>query len=432
MYTPASLLDGVIRILERDHTPVAISTWFSDASAVAVKDGFFILQTTSDLKKESIINRFTHSFCSALHELTGETFSLTVLCGERELASWRAANEDSVYASYTFEWFIVGNSNKFAHAAAYAVAQNPAGAYNPLFIYGQSGLGKTHLLYSIAGEIARQKPNYTIVYIKGDDFTNELIAAIQRGDVASFREKYRRSDLLLIDDIQFIAGKISTQEEFFHTFNTLHESGKQIVMTSDRPPKEILTLEDRLKTRFEWGLLADIQPPDFETRMALINAKTEMLGTKLPPDVTAYIASSITNNVRQLEGAVKKIFAKHSLMGNEINMALAEECIGDMLRSSPGMRPTAELILEETASFYNIEADKILGNTKTKDIILPRQIAMYLIRDLTELSFPEIGRFMGRDHTTVMHSIKKIEKTCTENTNFKNAIEDLIKNIRNR
>ena len=315
MTTPAELLQNVIHVLEQQFTPIVISTWFGDASAVTVKDGVFILLTTSRMKREMIENRYAQPFCEAVRELTGEDLALRVLCGDEELSLWRAANEDTVYANYTFERFIVGNSNKFAHAAAYAVAQNPASAYNPLFIYGQSGLGKTHLLYAIAGYIARTRPAYRIVYVKGDDFTNELIAAIQRSDVAAFREKYRMADLLLVDDIQFIAGKISTQEEFFHTFNTLHESGKQIVLTSDRPPKEILTLEDRLQSRFEWGLLADIQPPDFETRMALVNAKTEMLGAKLPPDVVEYIASSITNNVRQLEGAVKKIFAKHSSHG---------------------------------------------------------------------------------------------------------------------
>ena len=250
MTTPAELLQNVIHVLEQQFTPIVISTWFGDASAVTVKDGVFILLTTSRMKREMIENRYAQPFCEAVRELTGEDLALRVLCGDEELSLWRAANEDTVYANYTFERFIVGNSNKFAHAAAYAVAQNPASAYNPLFIYGQSGLGKTHLLYAIAGYIARTRPAYRIVYVKGDDFTNELIAAIQRSDVAAFREKYRMADLLLVDDIQFIAGKISTQEEFFHTFNTLHESGKQIVLTSDRPPKEILTLEDRLQSRF--------------------------------------------------------------------------------------------------------------------------------------------------------------------------------------
>ncbi|WP_458863105.1 chromosomal replication initiator protein DnaA [Acidaminobacterium chupaoyuni] len=432
MYTPASLLEGVIRILERDHTPVVVSTWFSDAKAVTIKDGTFILLTSSDLKRESILRRFTEPFCAAITELTGEHMGLKVLSGQQELTTWRAANEDSVYASYTFERFIVGSCNKFAHAAAYAVAQNPAGAYNPLFIYGQSGLGKTHLLYAIAGALSQSRPGFRIVYIKGDDFTNELVAAIQRGDVTSFREKYRRADLLLIDDIQFIAGKTSTQEEFFHTFNTLHESGKQIVMTSDRPPKEILTLEDRLKTRFEWGLLADIQPPDFETRMALVNSKAEIMGVKLPPDVVEYIASSITNNVRQLEGAVKKILAKNRLMNTEIDMDLAEECIKDILRVNPGLRPTPELILEETASFYNASADRIMGKSKTQDVVMPRQVTMYLMRDMTDLSYPEIGRFMHRDHTTVIHAEAKVKELLAKDQTFAAAVADLKKNIKNR
>ena len=432
MMSPAELLQNVIHVLEQQFTPVVISTWFGDASAVTVKDGVFILLTTSRMKQEMIENRYAQPFCDAVRDLTGSDLALRVLCGDEELSLWKAANEDTVYANYTFERFIVGSSNKFAHAAAYAVAQKPASAYNPLFIYGQSGLGKTHLLYAIAGYIARTRPAYRIVYVKGDDFTNELISAIQRGDVASFREKYRMADLLLVDDIQFIAGKISTQEEFFHTFNTLHESGKQIVLTSDRPPKEILTLEDRLQSRFEWGLLADIQPPDFETRMALVNAKTEMLGAELPPNVVEYIASSITNNVRQLEGAVKKIFAKHSLMGRAIDMTLAEECIRDIFKASPGLKPTPELILEETANFYNITTERILGSAKTKDVVVPRQVAMYLIREKTDLSFPEIGRFMGRDHTTVLHAINKTQVQIEKDESFSAALSDLKKNIQNR
>ena len=432
MTTPAELLQNVIHVLEQQFTPIVISTLVGAASAVTVKDGVFILLTTSRMKREMIENRYAQPFCEAVRELTGEDLALRVLCGDEELSLWRAANEDTVYANYTFERFIVGNSNKFAHAAAYAVAQNPASAYNPLFIYGQSGLGKTHLLYAIAGYIARTRPAYRIVYVKGDDFTNELIAAIRRSVVVEFREKYRMADLLLVDDIQFIAGKISTQEEFFHTFNTLHESGKQIVLTSDRPPKEILTLEDRLQSRFEWGLLADIQPPDFETRMASVNAKTEMLGAKLPPDVVEYIASSITNNVRQLEGAVKKIFAKHSLMGRAIDMELAEECIRDIFKINPGLKPTPELILDETANFYNITSERILGNAKTKDVVVPRQVAMYLIREMTDMSFPEIGRFMGRDHTTVLHAINKTQDQMAKDDNFAAAVSDLKKNIQNR
>ena len=234
-----------------------------------------------------------------------------------------------------------------------------------------------------------------------------------------------------MDDIQFIAGKISTQEEFFHTFNTLHESGKQIVLTSDRKPKEILTLEDRLQSRFEWGLIADIQPPDFETRMALVNAKAEMRGVELPPDVVEYIASSITNNVRQLEGAINKILAKHTLMKQPIDIKLTEECVQDIFKTNPGLKPTAELILDETANFYNITPDRILGTAKTKDVVMPRQVAMYLIREMTNLSLPEIGRFMGRNHTTVLYSIEKTQEQIEKDDSFASTVNDLKKNIQN-
>ena len=431
MTSPAELLQNVIHMLEQQFTPIVVSTWFGDASAVTVKDGVFILLTTSRMKREMIENRYAQPFCEAARELTGEDLALRVLSGDEELRLWREANEDTVYANYTFERFIVGSSNKFAHAAALAVAQNPAASYNPLFIYGPSGLGKTHLLYAIAGYIARTRPPYRIVYVKGDDFTNELISAIQRSNVEGFREKYRMADLLLVDDIQFIAGKISTQEEFFHTFNTLHESGKQIVLTSDRKPKEILTLEDRLQSRFEWGLIADIQPPDFETRMALVNAKAEMRGVELPPDVVEYIASSITNNVRQLEGAINKIQAKHTLMKQPIDIKLTEECVQDIFKTNPGLKPTAELILDETANFYNITPDRILGTAKTKDVVMPRQVAMYLIREMTNLSLPEIGRFMGRNHTTVLYSIEKTQEQIEKDDSFASTVNDLKKNIQN-
>ena len=431
MTSPAELLQNVIHMLEQQFTPIVVSTWFGDASAVTVKDGVFILLTTSRMKREMIENRYAQPFCEAARELTGEDLALRVLSGDEELRLWREANEDTVYANYTFERFIVGSSNKFAHAAALAVAQNPAASYNPLFIYGPSGLGKTHLLYAIAGYIARTRPPYRIVYVKGDDFTNELISAIQRSNVEGFREKYRMADLLLVDDIQFIAGKISTQEEFFHTFNTLHESGKQIVLTSDRKPKEILTLEDRLQSRFEWGLIADIQPPDFETRMALVNAKAEMRGVELPPDVVEYIASSITNNVRQLEGAINKILAKHTLMKQPIDIKLTEECVQDIFKTNPGLKPTAELILDETANFYNITPDRILGTAKTKDVVMPRQVAMYLIREMTNLSLPEIGRFMGRNHTTVLYSIEKTQEQIEKDDSFASTVNYLKKNIQN-
>lgn len=423
-----NILEMALERLERDFPPSSLSAWFDDATVVSFTDNRLILHSPVQFKKEFIDQKFIEPLQNALYELTGDPTTVVVVTGEYTAPT----TSSSPYDDYTFERFIVGSSNKFAHAAALAVAQRPAAENNPLFIYGNSGLGKTHLMYAIANVLRRTHPEFRIIYVKGEDFTNELITAIQEGNVQTFRNKYRMVDLLLLDDVQFIAGKERTQEEFFHTFNALYEAKKQIVLTSDRPPKEILTLEDRLQSRFEWGLLADIQPPDFETRMALVNAKTEMLGAKLPPDVVEYIASSITNNVRQLEGAVKKIFAKHSLMGRAIDMELAEECIRDIFKINPGLKPTPELILDETANFYNITSERILGNAKTKDVVVPRQVAMYLIREMTDMSFPEIGRFMGRDHTTVLHAINKTQDQMAKDDNFAAAVSDLKKNIQNR
>ena len=350
-----NILEMALERLERDFPPSSLSAWFDDATVVSFTDNRLVLHSPVQFKKEFIDHKFIEPLQNALYELTGDQITVVVVTGEYTAPT----TSTSPYDDYTFERFIVGSSNKFAHAAALAVAQRPAAENNPLFIYGNSGLGKTHLMYAIANVLRRTHPEFRIIYVKGEDFTNELITAIQEGNVQAFRNKYRMVDLLLLDDVQFIAGKERTQEEFFHTFNALYEAKKQIVLTSDRPPKEILTLEDRLQSRFEWGLLADIQPPDFETRMALVNAKTEMLGAKLPPDVVEYIASSITNNVRQLEGAVKKIFAKHSLMGRAIDMELAEECIRDIFKINPGLKPTPELIfrpippLQSEQFFYN-------------------------------------------------------------------------------
>ena len=345
------------------------------------------------------------------------------------------------YAGYTFETFIVGNSNKLAHAAAMAVAKSasePQGSkssgtvYNPLFIYGQSGLGKTHLLYAIMEMTTSHRFDKKVVYIKGDDFTNELVGAIGDKAVADFRAKYRGADLLLVDDIQFIAGKERTQEEFFHTFNSLYEAGKQIVLTSDRPPKEMSTLQERLTTRFEWGLITDIQPPDLETRMAMINAKARLLEINLPSEITEYIASCITNNVRQLEGAVKKMAALHSMLGIPIDMELAKRAIKDIFKESPGLNPTPQLILEEVSAFTGVPKDKIIGTSKSKDIVRARQIMIYLITELTDLSLPAIGRFIGRDHTTALYGRDKIAELLKTDQVLQTTIEDLKKNIRSR
>ena len=430
MTTPAELLQNVIHVLEQQFTPIVISTWFGDASAVTVKDGVFILLTTSRMKREMIENRYAQPFCEAVRELTGEDLALRVLCGDEELSLWRAANEDTVYANYTFERFIVGNSNKFAHAAAYAVAQNPASAYNPLFIYGQSGLGKTHLLYAIAHTIHDNHPEYKVVYIKGDTFTNELIQAIREGRNQEFREKYRGADVFLMDDVQFIAGRDSTQEEMFHTFNTLYELKKQIVFTSDRPPKEMLRLEDRLKTRFEWGLLADIQPPDYETRMAIIKNKAIRMGVELPEFLLQLIAENITANVRQIEGTVNKIMAYQDLMGDAVDKETVIRAVKDMFKDKSDIVPTAEVIIDEVCKFYNIEPGVLKGQGRAKDISLARQIAMYLIRRMTNLSLKEIGKeFEGRDHTTVLHSLERVEELVKTDPEKAEIIKDITANI---
>ena len=354
-----------------------------------------------------------------------------------ELEAYQNRNKKPQFIEYnpqfTFDRFIVGPSNRFAHAAAIAVANKPAEAYNPLFIYGPSGLGKTHLLYAIAGEINMHHPDYNIVYIKGDQFTNELIQALQEGRNQEFRSKYRNADLFLVDDIQFIAGKDSTQEEFFHTFNNLYENHKQIVLTSDRPPSELLRLEDRLKTRFEWGLIADINPPDYETRMAIIRNKSRSLGMDMPDDVASYIAENITTNIRQIEGTVKKIKAYWELTGMEINVANVTRAIKDMYKGKADTLPTPSLIISEVARFHNITEDVIRGTQRNKGSAEARQIAMYLIRKMTNLSLPDFGKEFSRDHSTVIHAVRKVETAMTDPKNpINDTIKDITANINNK
>ena len=430
MYTPESLFSDLINYLSEKTNPVTMSAWTPYTRAIAIKDGTLVIVAENEGIYSFINRQWIPRINEALYELTSEHLTVVVLNGRSEELSWRAQRDDLAFGGYTFERFIVGNSNKFAHAAAFAVAQNPAMSYNPLFIYGQSGLGKTHLLYAIASEIRKKYINHNIVYIKGDEFTNELVEAIQSGTVDKFRYRYRQTDLLLVDDIQFIAGKERTQEEFFHTFNTLHEAGKQIVLTADRPPKEMYTLEERLKSRFEWGLLADVQPPDLETRMALVNEKAHLLGLDLSSQIVEYIAESVTNNVRQLEGALKKIKAMNEIMHADVTMSLVEMAIRDIIKESPGLYPTPELILKEICGYYNITADKIFGISKAKDIALPRQIMLYLIREMTDLSLPEIGKFVKRDHTTVLYAINKITDQLQKDENLDLTIKDIRKTIR--
>ena len=435
MNSPADIWAKVLSLMEADMTATTINTWFDDAVAVALEEDRFVLHTPSNFKRDIILSRYVPAVQKALHELFSADFQVVVL-GEGELEGYGRPAQASFLPGteeYTFDRFVVGASNKFAHAAALAVAEHPAQTYNPLFIYGESGLGKTHLLYAIAHKIHHDHPEFRIVYIKGDSFTNELIQAIREGRNPEFREKYRSADVFLMDDVQFIAGRESTQEEMFHTFNTLYEAGRQIVFTADRPPKEMLRLDDRLRTRFEWGLPVDIQPPDYETRVAIIKNKAIRRGMNLPDPVLQYIADNITANVRQIEGTVNKILAFQELMGESVDVDTVTRAVRDMFKDKADFLPSSDVIIEEVSKFYGIETEAIRGQGRTKDTALARQIAMYQIRRMTNLSLKEIGReFDNRDHTTVMHSIERVEKLTKTNPEIAEVIKDINANINAR
>jgi len=411
MYSTSYIWGRVLSYLEKHITLTIVSSFFDDAEILEITDSKLVLFSPVDIRRDMIAKSFSTYIVDAMKELFDRNVVVEVV-GNKEEADLSGGNDSFLFnEKYTFDRFVVGPSNRFAHAAAVAVANGLHEGYNPLFLYGPSGLGKTHLLYAIAGEIHRQRPDAKIVYIKGDQFTNELISALQKGKNVEFRDKYRHADLFLVDDVQFIAGKESTQDEFFHTFNSLHEANKQIVLTSDRPPHEIHTLEERLKTRFQWGLLADIQPPDYETRMAIIKNKSYSLGLQLDEDVCSYIAENITTNVRQIEGTVKKIMAYRDLTGSKIDTTSVSRAIKDMYKGKSSALPTPGLIIAEVCSFYGIEENVLRGTLKDKATAEARQIAMYLIRSMTkgELSFPDIGKEFGKDHTTVMHACKRVE-----------------------
>jgi len=426
----------VLSLMEADMAATTINTWFDDASAVCLEEDRFVIHSPSDFKRDIIRSRYLPNIQKALKELFSADFEVEVL-GEGELEQYRKTAEDNTFLpgteEYTFERFVVGSSNKFAHAAALAVAEAPGKSYNPLFIYGESGLGKTHLLYAIAHTIHAEHPDYRIVYIKGDAFTNELIAAIREGKNQEFREKYRSANVFLMDDVQFIAGRESSQEEMFHTFNALYEAGRQIVFTADRPPKEMLRLDDRLKTRFEWGLPVDIQPPDYETRMAIIKNKAIRRGMNLPEPVLQYIAENITSNVRQIEGTVNRLLAFQNIMGESVNVDTVTRAVRDMFKNKAEFLPSPEVIIEEVSKFYGIDSASVRGQGRTKNTALARQIAMYEIRRMTNLSLEDIGReFENRDHSTVLHSIKRVEKLIRDDPETAEIIKDINANINSR
>ena len=340
---------------------------------------------------------------------------------------------------YTFENFIVGSTNKFAHAACVAVANRPANyesdtrrslsTYNPLFIYGNSGLGKTHLMHATINRMKQNNPNIKIIYTRGEDFTNQMIACLANKTMAEFHEKYRNCDVLLIDDIQFIAGKTSTQEEFFHTFNALYDGKKQIILTSDRPPRDIKTLEDRLTSRFEWGLLADIEPPDLELRIAIIKKKAEQVNITIPDDVLTFLGENLRSNIRQIEGAIKKLGALSFLSGKEINMELAQECISELLGGAEPVSVTVDKIFNKMFEKYGISKESLTGNKRNKDIANTRHIAIYLIREYTEMSFPSIAKIFDRDHSTIISSHRLIENKLFDDPKVLADIQDIQKEL---
>lgn len=416
---------------------MAYKTWFSRLKPVSLdfEKGMAIIEAPNEFHKQTLLRCYSDLLNEAFQNVFGSKINFS-LCVQEEKKEARPETEPVGAESedLTFENFVVGPSNRFAHAACQAVAAQPAVLYNPLFVYGNPGLGKTHLLNAIAKEFKKNFPSRTIIYIKGEDFTNEVIEGIARGTMPHVREKYRTADLLLIDDIQFIAGKVSTQEEFFHTFDALHEAKKQIVLTSDRPPKEIATLEERLKSRFESGLLADIQIPDFETRTAIVNKKAESLGFTIPDSVSEYIATKLKNNIRQLEGAVKKLRAFHLLEDKPINVATAQAAISDIINNSQPAPVTVDKIIDEVARTYgNVTPDDIRSQKRNSNISEARQISMYIVREITDLSMVEIGEtFGGRDHSTVVYATRQVEKKIEKDPHTRAIVNDIIKNIRDR
>ena len=414
---------------------VAFNSWFERIEPVSLDldQKIATIKLPNDFHRRIVSQNYNSMIVEAFEKVLGEKIHPMMITAEDDITE--CAPGDAIFSgpdySYTFGTFIVGPSNRFAHAASQAVAEQPAAAYNPLFIYGNSGLGKTHLLYAICNYIYINLPNANIIYVKGDQFTNELIEAVRHNTQPEFRNKYRLADILLVDDIQFIGGKTQTQEEFFHTFNHLYEAKKQIVLTSDRPPKEILTLEDRLRTRFESGLLADIQPPDIETRIAILQRKAELLDIKIEENVCEFIATRLKSNIRQLEGAVKKLKAYYLLQGELPVMSTAQRAISDILNNEQSPPVTVNKIIEEVARTYGVTAVEIRSVKRSAKISIARQVAIYVVREITQMPMVSIGEeFGGRDHSTVSYGIQQIERNMQTDFNLKATVEDLIKNIR--
>lgn len=448
-----NLWEQALNIIKGEISEISFNTWIKSCTPISISDNILKLSVPNEFTKGILDTRYKDLLIQALKIVTSRKFKIEFYLesdleeekeNEEKQKEEKKENTNDVDGSivvsdemsatlnpkYTFQSFVIGNSNRFAHAASLAVAESPAKAYNPLFIYGGVGLGKTHLMHAIGHYILQENPKAKVVYVSSEKFTNELINAIKDDKNEEFRNKYRKVDVLLIDDIQFIAGKERTQEEFFHTFNALHEENKQIILSSDRPPKEIPTLEDRLRSRFEWGLIADIQPPDFETRMAILKKKADVEGLNVPNEVMVYIATKIKSNIRELEGALIRIIAYSSLTNRDVSVDLASEALKDIISNKESAPVTVKTIQESVANYYNLRIEDLKSQRRTRNIAYPRQIAMYLSRKLTDMSLPKIGEeFGGRDHTTVIHAYEKISDSLNTDESLQHTVNDITKKL---
>jgi len=440
-----NLWGKTLNIIKSELSEVSFNTWIkscepmsisSDTLKISVPNSF--TQDILDKRYKDLVANSVKAVCSKLYKIEfiimSDNFDKEDSKTNSKQSSKSVVVNDEMSSTlnpkYTFNSFVIGNSNRFAHAASLAVAESPAKAYNPLFIYGGVGLGKTHLMHAIGHYVLDGNPNAKVVYVSSEKFTNELINAIKDDKNEEFRNKYRNVDILLIDDIQFIAGKERTQEEFFHTFNALHDANKQIILSSDRPPKEIPTLEDRLRSRFEWGLIADIQVPDFETRMAILKKKADVENLNVANEVMGYIATKIKSNIRELEGALIRIIAYSSLTNREVTVDLASEALKDIISKKQGKHVTIDSIQDVVSSYFNLRVEDLKSQRRTRNVAYPRQIAMYLSRKLTDMSLPKIGEeFGGRDHTTVIHAYEKISENLKTDDSLQHTVNDITKKL---
>jgi len=427
-------------LLKNELTEISYNTWIKTIDPLSIDLNTINLAVPADFNKGILESRYKDLIKNAIKQATYKEYEINFVVPSLDnmekikKQSEKTSGEDTTVSilnpKYTFDTFVIGNSNRFAHAAALAVAEAPGKAYNPLFIYGGVGLGKTHLMHAIGHYILNQNSSQRVLYVSSEKFTNELINAIKDNKNEEFRSKYRNIDVLLIDDIQFIAGKERTEEEFFHTFNALYEANKQIIISSDKPPKEITSLEDRLRSRFEWGLTADMQAPDLETRIAILRKKAQLENLDVPNEIIVFIADKIASNIRELEGALNKVIAYSSLTQNEITLELANEALKDVLSANKTKVLNCVTIQEVVARYFDIRPEDFKSKKRTRDIAYPRQIAMFLCRDLTDMSLPKIGEgFGGRDHTTVIHACEKIQADLESNSETRRAISEIKRNL---